>query len=1030
MRYKPVNFIVFLLLLTSSFSLDGLSGIRHLTPEAKNSSPLVERRISTNQYDVCDSTFPPHADFFCPTQGIYSYFLGITYRQIIALPFLAPMMRIDSLQFYTRDIGGNNLVKIQLFESNLPYPSDLCRECKKPWGYFINSNDTTGVAAYPDEATDTAWTSCTTDSTWYPFGKSLLTIQSFQVQPNHWNTIILDDYVPGGLPTDKVQELYLVIENIGNGTGEPDTTNFMAFETETQYSDCPFDFGGFPVLKFYRQPASFPEGACRGWWERGLIGVVACNGVLTGDYPPGIATVTEVPERILSSAPQGVDAYMMDCNFAHPESAGVASAVLDYVINSVQAYHLQMTQSSTNDWEWSATIPSEPLGTSIEYNVVATDFTGNTTTSSSYGYKIINLESAFFRCDTMYNCENLGIASTGTVIDTSEFFLPPLPTGSGWIAHKGDDGTAGPFSLGGPFIYFGDTMHYAWVGVNGALALSKSPTDTIDVNASGFFTDSWTFPGEIRHGRGDTTHPGGLPENFIAPFWADWCQVQDSPFATSGHIRRYSDSTKFIIEWDSLGSIDPFSGLMVNDIESFRVIIDRSWNTVEFQYDNVGYGGLDTTNLTGIQGDTTLIHDSLPAANFYNKHSRPGQTRLYDGSCVRYVPIFHSTNATAGWSFVSFPVRSPNMSFRFICPTCTGPGFIFKNDTQYLGYVPTFDSIVPGLGYWVKFSGAGLMGLPGVPVYSLDIPVYRGWNAIGSIGVPVPIANITADAGVFTGSPTYFSYSGGYFTADQITPGYGYWVRANSAGNIHMTGGGVPKAISAIAELNRLHRITISQKNQSSGQTLYIGSGSVDAGRYELPPGPPDGSFDVRFASNRMVEIYPGVLDPSRSYEYPITINASDHPLTVRWEDAPETREQVTLMLKSQSGNILALMNGTGKITLNDPEIKRVIVAVTPPGNALPKVFALGRNYPNPYNPTTRFSVDVPRTTQIEVSVFDILGRKIATVWNGEKPAGYHTLEWTGQTDEGLAAPTGMYFIRMTAAAEKFSTIQKTMLIR
>jgi len=60
--------------------------------------------------------------------------------------------------------------------------------------------------------------------------------------------------------------------------------------------------------------------------------------------------------------------------------------------------------------------------------------------------------------------------------------------------------------------------------------------------------------------------------------------------------------------------------------------------------------------------------------------------------------------------------------------------------------------------------------------------------------------------------------------------------------------------------------------------------------------------------------------------------------------------------------------------------------------------------------------------------VFDILGRKVATLISGELQAGYKTIEWDGRDFNGNASTTGMYFVRMTAG--DFSEVQKIMLLK
>jgi flagellar hook assembly protein FlgD len=60
--------------------------------------------------------------------------------------------------------------------------------------------------------------------------------------------------------------------------------------------------------------------------------------------------------------------------------------------------------------------------------------------------------------------------------------------------------------------------------------------------------------------------------------------------------------------------------------------------------------------------------------------------------------------------------------------------------------------------------------------------------------------------------------------------------------------------------------------------------------------------------------------------------------------------------------------------------------------------------------------------------VYDLLGRKIASLLNGTQPAGQYTLEWNGRDANGLGVPTGMYFLRLSS--EEFNTTQKVMLMK
>ncbi|MBO6574662.1 MAG: T9SS type A sorting domain-containing protein [Rhodothermales bacterium] len=77
----------------------------------------------------------------------------------------------------------------------------------------------------------------------------------------------------------------------------------------------------------------------------------------------------------------------------------------------------------------------------------------------------------------------------------------------------------------------------------------------------------------------------------------------------------------------------------------------------------------------------------------------------------------------------------------------------------------------------------------------------------------------------------------------------------------------------------------------------------------------------------------------------------------------------------------------------------------------LPSEFALESIFPNPFAASTSIRFDVPTVTEVDIRVFDVLGRQVAVLEHGASEPGYHTAEWRATT--GLAG--GVYFIRMRA---------------
>ncbi len=87
-------------------------------------------------------------------------------------------------------------------------------------------------------------------------------------------------------------------------------------------------------------------------------------------------------------------------------------------------------------------------------------------------------------------------------------------------------------------------------------------------------------------------------------------------------------------------------------------------------------------------------------------------------------------------------------------------------------------------------------------------------------------------------------------------------------------------------------------------------------------------------------------------------------------------------------------------------------------GRALPQHFALGQNYPNPFNPSTIIPYQLAASAAVRLEVFNLLGQRIATLVDGERPAGFHTAMWTATDGAGRAVGAGVYIYRMTVEAE------------
>ncbi|HEX2865557.1 MAG TPA: glycosyl hydrolase family 18 protein [Ignavibacteriales bacterium] len=102
---------------------------------------------------------------------------------------------------------------------------------------------------------------------------------------------------------------------------------------------------------------------------------------------------------------------------------------------------------------------------------------------------------------------------------------------------------------------------------------------------------------------------------------------------------------------------------------------------------------------------------------------------------------------------------------------------------------------------------------------------------------------------------------------------------------------------------------------------------------------------------------------------------------------------------------------------------KHVVADVKDAGNTSPAGFALRQNYPNPFNPSTVINYEIPVTSKVTLSVYDILGREVAVLFDGEKSPGTYSQRFDGSTFQ-----SGVYLYRLVSGS--FSAVKKFILIK
>jgi hypothetical protein len=258
-----------------------------------------------------------------------------------------------------------------------------------------------------------------------------------------------------------------------------------------------------------------------------------------------------------------------------------------------------------------------------------------------------------------------------------------------------------------------------------------------------------------------------------------------------------------------------------------------------------------------------------------------------------------------------------------------------------------------------------------------------------------------------------------------------------------------------------------ARENGNAQETIYFGlhpdaTAGIDPAldEFELPPPDFFGTFDVRFVGPplRPTSIGEGLrlnLLEFRTYTQIDTYKVrfqpgfGGYPITFTW--SPVYVRIVCdsmVMIDEFGGNtVRRRMDTDSTAVVTNTSLSNVLIIkygahpildVPTPGHdgQLPRGFTLSQNFPNPFNPTTTIRFSTETVAEIDVIVYDVLGRIVSRLANRTYFPGEYGVTWDGKNDQGMVMPSGMYYVRMTALsqaagdAERFSATRKMLLMK
>ena len=151
----------------------------------------------------------------------------------------------------------------------------------------------------------------------------------------------------------------------------------------------------------------------------------------------------------------------------------------------------------------------------------------------------------------------------------------------------------------------------------------------------------------------------------------------------------------------------------------------------------------------------------------------------------------------------------------------------------------------------------------------------------------------------------------------------------------------------------------------------------------------------------------------------------TQHFLPAGWE---MSRSDQTILMFSTDGTPLideVLLEYSGELTITSNIIvdwhgNSITATIS---SIIPTDYVLLSAYPNPFNPVTAISFELPEAAFVSLKVYDMNGREIAELVNSELNGGYYTFSWNA-----IGQSSGIYFVRMITA--DFTSSQKLMLIK
>jgi hypothetical protein len=324
-------------------------------------------------------------------------------------------------------------------------------------------------------------------------------------------------------------------------------------------------------------------------------------------------------------------------------------------------------------------------------------------------------------------------------------------------------------------------------------------------------------------------------------------------------------------------------------------------------------------------------------------------------------------------------------------------------------------------GYWYRMAQAATLSLDGVVFdHRTPLPLDTGHNLVGYFP-DAPDSTAHAIESVIVNTQVVLGYDGGGLTFDPsippqfntlqiMRPGYGYWIKLGqsdtlvypespAAGTLVAAPAGKPAPSKGPAPSREWISVW--------GDDVRIGGEPIGAGTVVTAL---DGEGNV---CGRCVAHHSGQFGLMAVY--------GDDPVT-DFDEGAEKDEVITVMIGDHAFEGIE-WSGMGAV-IDFNEVARITTAA----ESIPVQNDLRQNFPNPFNPTTTIAYDLASSEDVTLAIFDVQGKRVRELVNGNQPAGRYRVDWDGRDAGGQQVASGVYFYRLVAGT--YTNTRKMVLLK